>query len=105
MAVVRPTVMTILRVLAAVLLAGVASAQISTPPPCQGAITDREVFQTPGGRIKFHLKSHNGSGAFDAHAVVKLRRRAPDASCNDGDVLDVVIGELVKERHQFLPPP
>jgi len=59
-----------------------------------------------GGRIKFHLKFHTGSGMFDAHSVVKLRRQgAPDASCNDGDVLDVVIDELVRERNQFLTPP
>jgi len=43
---------------------------------------------------------------FDAHSVVKLHRQgASDASCNEGDVLDVVIDELVKERSQFLPPP
>ena len=104
--VVRPAAMTLMRVLAAVVLfARAASAQIGTPPACQGAVTDRVVFQTPpgGGRIRFHLKFHNGSGAFDARAVVKLHRRAPDASCNDGDVLDYVIEELVKQR-QFLPP-
>jgi len=36
---------------------------------------------------------------------VRLRRLGPDATCNDGDVLDLVIGELVREREQFLPPP
>jgi len=36
---------------------------------------------------------------------VRLRRQGPDATCNDGDVLDLVIGELVREREQFLPPP
>ena len=98
--------MTLIRLLAIVLFSSAASAQISTPPPCRGAITDREVFQTPGGRIKFHLKFHDGSAVFDAHSVVKLRRRgAPDPSCNDGAVLDVFIDELVKQRTQFLPAP
>jgi hypothetical protein len=98
--------MTLIRVLAAVLvLASVAYAQIGTPPACRGAVVDREVFRTPGGRIKFHLKFHDGSDTFDARSVVKLRRRgAPDASCNDGNVLDVVIDELVKQRTRFLPP-
>jgi hypothetical protein len=98
------TRMTLLRVLALLLLADVAAAQITTPPPCRGATIDREVFQTPHGRIKFHLRFHDGAGTYDAHAVVKLHRRSPDASCNDGAVFDTVIDELVKER-QFLPPP
>jgi hypothetical protein len=80
-------------------LGGIAGAQISTPPPCRGAVTDREV------RIKFHLRFHDGSGAFDARSVVRLRRQGPDPTCNDGDVLDLVIGELAREREQFLPPP
>lgn len=97
--------MTLIRVLALLLLGGVASAQISTPPTCQGAVTDRVVLQTPPGRIKFHLKFHDPSGMFDARSVVKLHRRGgPDATCNDGDVLDFVIDELRKQRDQ-LPPP
>ena len=98
--------MKLLRVLAVVLIGSAAWAQVSTPPPCRGAVTDREVFLVGGGRIKFQLKFHTGSGVFDAHSVVKLHRQgASDASCNEGDVLDVVIDELVKERSQFLPPP
>jgi hypothetical protein len=98
--------MTMLRVLAVLLLGSVASAQIGTPPACQDAVTDRKVFQVEGARIKFHLKFHTAQGAFDARSVVKLHRReAPDASCNDGDVLDVVIDELIRERNQFLPAP
>ena len=98
--------MMLLRVLVVVLIGSTAWAQVSTPPPCSGAVTDREVFLVGGGRIKFHLKFHTASGAFDAHSVVTLHRQgAPDPSCNSGDVLDVVIDELVKERAQFLPPP
>jgi hypothetical protein len=97
--------MTLIRVFAIIAFAGVASAQISTPPTCRGAVTDRAVFRTPRGRIKFHLKFHDGSGRFDARSVVKLHRDAPDATCNDGDVLDFVIDELVRARNQNLPPP
>jgi hypothetical protein len=75
------------------------------PATLSGRVTDREVFHSGPGRIKFHLRFHDGSGAFDARSVVRLRRQGPDATCNDGDVLDLVIGELVREREQFLPPP
>ena len=98
--------MALFRVLAVLWFGSVAWAQVGTPPPCQGAITDREVFQVQDGRIKFHLKFRSGSGVFDSRSVVKLHRRgAPDVSCNDGDVLDRVIDELIKERNQFLPQP
>ena len=81
--------MKLLRVLAVVLIGSAAWAQVSTPPPCRGAVTDREIFLVGGGRIKFHLKFHTESGVFDAHSVVKLHRQgAPDASCNEGDVLE-----------------
>jgi hypothetical protein len=97
--------MTLVRVLPVLLLARVAAAQVGTPPACQGAVTDRVVFHTPANRpIRFHLKFHDASGVFDARAVVKLHRRGADVSCNDGDVLDYVIDELVKERNKFLPP-
>jgi hypothetical protein len=96
--------MTLFRVvLPVLLLADVAAAQISTPPSCQGAVTDRVSLRTPGGRIAFHLKFHDPSSTFDARAVVKLHRQRPDASCNDGAVLDYLIEELVKERNALAP--
>ncbi len=97
--------MMLLRTLAALsLLAGVASAQIGTPPTCDGAVTDREVFRTQGGRVKFHLRFHASAGVFDARAVVKLPHGGTtDPSCTEGNALDFVIDELVRERHQFLP--
>ena len=96
--------MTLIRVLLfVVLFADVAAAQISTPPSCQGAVTDRVFLRTPSGRIMFHLKFHDPSSAFDARAVVKVHRQRPDASCNDGAVLDYLIEELVKERNALAP--
>ena len=96
--------MTLIRMILPVLLfADVAAAQISTPPSCQGAVTDRRSLKTPGGRITFHLKFHDPASTFDARTVVKVHRQRPDASCNDGAVLDYLIEELVKERNALGP--
>ena len=98
--------MALFLVLAVLSVGSVAWAQVGTPPACEGAITDREVFQVQDGRIRFHLKFHSGSSVFDSRSVVKLHRRGTlDAACNDGDVLDLVIDELIRERNQFLPRP
>src|SRR2546425_12873548 len=98
--------MAFLRVLAVLSVGSVAWAQVGTPPPCEGAITDREVFQAQDGRIRFRLKFHSGSSVFDSRSVVKLHRRGtPDAAGHDGDVVDLVIDELIKGRTQFLPQP
>ena len=62
-------------------------------------IYDGQGFLVPtNGPIKFHLRFHDPAGTFDARAVVKLHRRGADPSCNEGDVLDYVIDELVSER-------
>jgi len=96
----------LLRMLGVLLfLGGIARAQISTPPPCRAqSPTARSSIRGRGGSSSI-WGVHDGSGAFDARSVVRLRRLGPDATCNDGDVLDLVIGELVREREQFLPPP
>ena len=85
-------------------LSDVARAQIGTPPRCEGAVNDRERFRASKRRITFHLKFHSGSTAFDARSVLKIRRHgALDAACTDGDAIDRLIDELVRERNQFLP--
>ena len=54
--------MKLLRVLAVVLIGSAAWAQVSTPPPCRGAVTDREIFLVGGGRIKFRYDAGGRSG-------------------------------------------
>jgi len=87
------------------MLAGVASGQIGTPPACNGAVTDHEQFRAKGHRVKFHLRFHTTAGIFDARSVIKLPPKGtPDPTCTEGNVVDFVVDELVKERKQFLAP-
>jgi len=98
--------MAALRALAAVLvLTGVASGQVGTPPACGGAVTDQERFAAKSHRIKFHLRFHTTAGIFDARSVIKLPPKGtPDPACTEGEVVDFVVDELIKERKQFLAP-
>ena len=70
-----------------------------------GAVTDQERFEAKGHRVEFHLRFHTTAGVFDARSIIKLPRQGtPDPTCTEGDVVDFVVNELVKERRQFLAP-
>ncbi len=98
--------MAVLRALAALLLlATFSAAQVQPPPACAGAVIDHERLDVHGRRVTFHLRFHTPGGIVVARSVVTVPHAgASDGSCSEGEAVDVMIDELVKERQRFLGP-
>ena len=85
-------------------LAGAARAQIGTPTPCGDASVEQERFRPSHGRVRYHLRFQAPDGTVDARVVLTMPHRSEGtASCTEGDAVDFLLGELAKERKQFLP--
>jgi hypothetical protein len=80
----HPAALSIFSAVAIMTARPVAQAQIGTPPSCEGASIDHEVFH---GRF-----------------TLKAKPAGPlDATCSLGDAIEFAATNLLDERNQFLP--